>query len=139
MPEANEADNRADEAEPQARPSQGLFSEEFSYWRGKKFPWWATLLVPFMAAALFLYRTVREEVDVRALLCTVLVFEAVVFPAEIFSVSRGHWVYNNAKIWGPKLFGVPIEEPLLYYIFPAIIVVTVFHALRKALRRRGSR
>ena len=105
------------------------------YWAGPVFPWWATLLLPFLVVLWFLYKAAKDRVNWKAAFATVAVFELVVFPAEIFSVSRGHWVYNDAKIWGPKLFGVPIEEPLLYYIFPALIVITAFHAIRMRLER----
>lgn len=98
------------------------------------FPWWGTLLAPFLLALWALARDVGREVDWRAAFATVAVFELVVFPAEMISVGRGHWVYNEARIWGPKLLGVPIEEPLLYYVFPALIVIAGFHAIRKRLK-----
>lgn len=128
MPEEKESD--PERAAPGGAPR---------YEAGKKFAWWGTLLLPFLLILLPLYRALREEVDLKAALATVLLFEVVVFPAEAFSVWRGHWVYNEARIWGPRLFGVPLEEPLLYYVFPALIVITSFHAIRRALARREGR
>ena len=71
----------------------------------------------------------------KAAFATVVLFESVVFPAEAFSVSRGHWVYNDARIWGARIFNVPIEQPLLYYVFPALFVIASFHVIRMVLRR----
>ena len=107
-----------------------------AYHRGKRFPWWATLLLPFLLLLAVLYRIVRERVNWKAAAATIGVFELVVFPAEVFSVWRGHWVYNDARIWGPKILNVPIEEPLLYYVFPPLIVITAFCAIRMLLERK---
>lgn len=103
---------------------------------GSALAWWDILYLPFLAAFWWLYHAFRRRVSWRAAWLTVLVFEGVVFPAEVFSVHRGHWVYNEARILGPRLLGVPIEEPLLYYLFSPLIIVTVFEAWRALLGRR---
>ncbi|MFA6092252.1 MAG: lycopene cyclase domain-containing protein [Elusimicrobiota bacterium] len=105
----------------------------FEYKKGDWRPDWPNLLLPFLAVFMLLYRFAKEHVDWRAAFCVVGLFECVVFPAEIFSVHRGHWVYNEARIWGPRVFGVPIEEPLLYYLFCPLIIITVMQAIRLAL------
>jgi len=100
-----------------------------------EFPWWATLALPFLIIFYFVYKSSIEEVHWKAAYATVILFELVVFPAEAFSVSRGHWVYNDARIWGARLIDVPIEQPLLYYLFPPLLIITSFHAIRMVLRR----
>lgn len=99
----------------------------FVYRRGEKRPLWALLLVPFLAVSLPLVRSVRGRVNWAAAWATVGVFEAALLAAEYYSLQRGHWVYNESRIWGPKVFGIPIEEPLLYYLFPPFFVIALFH------------
>ena len=111
----------------------------FSYSNGVRWHAWALLLVPYLVWLLSLARKTMHRVNWRAAFATVLVFELVVGTCEIYSVSRGHWVYNNAKLWGPKLFSVPIEEHLLYYMFPPLIVITFMQALRMRLEEREKR
>lgn len=123
------------EAGPEPDPERGDAAgapapRRAGYRAGVPFAWWGTLLLPFLGAFWFLYGAAKDRVNWKAAFATVLLFEIVVFPAEIFSVWRGHWVYNDARIWGPRLFNVPIEEPLLYYVFPALITITAFHAIR---------
>lgn len=105
------------------------------YKKARWFPAWPTLLLPFLVAFWFLYRAARHKVNWRAAFATVAVFELVCFPAEIFSVSRGHWIYNDARIWGPRWFHVPVEEMLLYYLFSPLIIITIMQAVRVALER----
>jgi len=100
----------------------------------KKGKWWplsALLIIPFMFLFLPLYRVVRSEVNWKAAWATVILFEVVMFLAEAFSISRGHWVWNESRIFGYKIWGVPIEEPLIYYWFPIIFVIALFHAFKK--------
>lgn len=105
----------------------------FTYSNGPSWHAWALLLLPYLLWLLHLCRETRHRVHWRAAFATIVVFELVVGTCEIYSVSRGHWVYNDAKLWGPKLFSVPIEEHLLYYVFPPLIVITFMHALRMRL------
>lgn len=107
-----------------------------SYSRGSKWPATVLLLLPFLLVLKPLYRSIRNDVNRRALLLTIAVFEVVMFCSEHFSVSRGNWVWNEARILGPKIWGVPIEEPLLYYWVPVVFVVTLFHVIRKKLMKK---
>src|SRR5688572_14324674 len=118
--------------------SPAVYSEEgrlFVYEKGTWFPWWAVLMVPFLTTLWLFVRIAGPRVNWKAAWATVLVFEAVVTPAEMFSVARGHWVYNKARILGPTLLNVPIEEHLLYYLFGPLVVITVHHAIGMGLQR----
>ena len=128
------------EPEANPRPSEKASKKGIpSYVKGLWWPAWALLLAPFIIVFGFLYRTVREEVNLKAALATVALFELVVFPHEWFSLRRGYWIYNEARILGPRIFGVvPIEEPLMYYVFPPLIVIIGMHVIRKILAKRGS-
>lgn len=128
-----------DEKEKPDGPSYDEKTGSFGYERGKPFPWWAALMLPFLAVFWLLYRAARERVNWKAAWGAVFVFEAVLTTAETFSVARGHWVYNRARILGPAIFGVPIEEHLLYYLFAPLVVICSMHALRMGLERREAR
>lgn len=107
-----------------------------AYKEGRWWPAWAILITPFLIAFYFLQRAARSAVNWKAAWAVVAAFEAVVFPAEWYSLRRGHWVYNEARILGPKLLGVPIEEPFLYYLFSPLIVITLMCAIRMKLAER---
>lgn len=106
---------------------------------GEWWPAWSTLLAPFLAWLLILVRWFNDHIHWPAAFVTVAVFELVVFPAEIFSVQRGHWVYNDARILGYRLFHVPIEEPFLYYFFGPLVVIATMTAIRVAVRAKENR
>ena len=103
----------------------------FEYAKGKWVPWWALLFIPFLVVFGPLYRFVKTEVNWKAAWLTVLVCEAVMMVAEWYSLKRGHWVYNEQRIFGPKVFGIPIEESLLYYLFSPLIIISIYHGVKK--------
>lgn len=103
----------------------------------KKWPASVLLAAPFFLLVVPLYRAARERVNWRAALALIATFEALMFCAEIFSVSRGHWIWNPNRTLGPTVFGVPIEEPLLYYWFPPLFVVLMMHAFEGWFEKRG--
>lgn len=103
----------------------------------KKWPASVILAAPFFLLVLPLYKAARERVNWKAALAMVATFEAIMFCAEIFSVSRGHWVWNPNRTLGPTVFGVPIEEPLLYYWFPPLFIVMLMHAFEGFFIKKG--
>jgi lycopene cyclase domain-containing protein len=114
---------------------------EFRWRTGRWFPWWALLIVPFVIGWIPLLAAVRRRVNWKAAGVTVLIFEALLMPTERRSLRRGHWVYNESRILGPRLFGVPIEEPLIYYLLSPLIIISIFHGFlrgegKKAAERR---
>ena len=119
-----------------------LLSEEDKKKRVLQEKWPATVILaaPFVFLLLPLWTAARERVDRRAAAAMILTFEAVMLGAEYFSISRGHWVWNPNRTLGPTIFGIPIEEPLLYYWFPPLFVVVLMHTLDKYIfEKRGNR
>ncbi|HAT71449.1 MAG TPA: hypothetical protein DCS63_01360 [Elusimicrobia bacterium] len=102
----------------------------------KKWPASVILAAPFFLLVIPLYKAARERVNWKAALAMVGTFEALMFCAEAFSVSRGHWIWNPNRILGPTIFGIPIEEPLLYYWFPPLFVVILMHAFEGYFTKR---
>jgi lycopene cyclase domain-containing protein len=103
----------------------------FRYEEGKWHPAWALLMLPFILAALPLLRYAGKKVDWKATAFTVIIFEALLVPAEHLALKRGHWVYNESRILGPRIFNVPVEEPFLYYLFSPLIILLIFHSFLK--------
>lgn len=118
---------------PENQPQED--EKGFSFRKGKWWPLWSLLLVPFLGLLLPMYRAVRDDVNGKALWLTILVFELLLLPAEWYALTRGHWVYNEARIWGPKVLGIPLEEPLLYYFFPPIFTAALFHFILKKVKK----
>lgn len=102
----------------------------------KKWPASIILAAPFFLLILPLYKAARERVNWRAAAAMIATFEVLMFCAEAFSVSRGHWAWNPNRILGPTIFNVPIEEPLLYYWFPPLFIVLLMHALESFFEKR---
>ena len=111
----------------------------FRYREGRWYPAWALLLFPFIALGAVLGRVAGKSVDWKALLGTVFVFESVLLPVESRCLRRGHWVYNESRILGPRVLGVPVEEPFLYYLFSPAIIILIFHGFLKRFSGRKTR
>lgn len=56
--------------------------------------------------------------DWKAVGWTTLVFFATAFPNELYALSQGFWLYNERKLLGIYLFGVPVEGFAMYFIAP---------------------
>ena len=126
-------------ADSPATPAEAGRKEFPTYRRGRWWPAFALLLAPFMLIFKFILPPVKEHLNWRAALGTIFIFEALMLGVEHVSVKRGHWVYNEARILGPKLFGIPIEEPLLYYWFPPLLVIVMMLLFYRELLKRESR
>jgi len=100
-----------------------------AYARGKKWPAWALLAVPFALVMVPLYQAAKRRVHWLACILTVVVFEAIMIPVEHNSIIRGHWVYNENRILGPLFWDIPIEEPLIYYLLPPILVILIYECV----------
>jgi len=104
-----------------------------SYARGAKWPAWALLAIPFLLVILLLNKVAGSRVRWTACWLTVLLFEAVMIPVEHKAILLGHWVYNENRILGPLFWGIPIEEPLIYYIFPPVFVILAYETINGLL------
>ncbi|MCK4935450.1 MAG: hypothetical protein KAR84_01240 [Elusimicrobiales bacterium] len=105
----------------------------------KRWPATVVLLAPFMFLFIPLYKAARHSVNWAAAVAMMATFEVIMFFAEYFSVSRQHWIWNPDRILGPTIFGIPIEEPLLYYWFPPLFVVILMHAIENWLKKRAEK
>ena len=105
------------------------------YGRGKKWPAWALLAIPFAMVMVVLYPLVKRKVNWRACWLTVLVFEVMMLPVEHYAVILGFWVYNTNRLLGPEIWGIPIEEPLIYYFLPPMMVVMAFELVTGLLNK----
>ncbi len=104
-----------------------------TYSRGKKTPAWFLIGLPFLIAIwIALYKHLVKNIDWTATILTVLLFEFTCLYVEHTALMRGFWVYNENKIFGPRVWNVPIEEVFIYYIWPIIMVVMLFMAFKNA-------
>lgn len=97
-----------------------------TYSRGPRWPAWALLAVPFVFIMIPLYGAIRSRVRWAACFTTVALFEAILIVVEHQSIMRGHWVYNEHGLLGPRIWNVPIEEPLIYYFLPPILAIMIY-------------
>lgn len=105
-----------------------------AYRRGRWWPAYILLILPFVKLFKFIYPTIRREINLRAAIATIILFEIFMLFAEHYNLKRGHWVYNEARILGVKVFGIPIEEPLIYYWFPGMLTIVILLAIRRKIR-----
>lgn len=105
----------------------------------KRWPATVILALPFALLFIPLYKAARERVNWKAALAMIATFEALMICAELFSVSRGHWIWNPNRTLGVLFFGIPIEEPLLYYWFPPLFVVILMHTFEGWFRKKDAK
>lgn len=86
------------------------------YSRGGRFPTWVIVASAVTLFAAVRYRHFRGSWP--ALLSTVLVFFCIAYPNELYSLHNGFWVYNQNRIFGFWLLGVPVEEWFMYTMSP---------------------
>ncbi|HEX2958241.1 MAG TPA: hypothetical protein VHO70_15510 [Chitinispirillaceae bacterium] len=94
------------------------------YERGKRFPAWSVLAIPFLVLMGAVFRYVKK-VSFKAALAVIILFETGTLLIEHHAVINGHWVYNRAKLLGPLVWDVPIEEVVIYYLFPPVFVILI--------------
>lgn len=92
-------------------------SSPSKYKRGTKFPVWIWVVAFVLVALAVAYVFFRGSW--KAVLATTAVFVCVAYPNELYSLSQGYWVYNQNRMIGPWLFGVPVEEWAMYTASPA--------------------
>ena len=92
------------------------------YERGMRIPAWFGLAIPFLALMAVLFRHVKN-LSFKSALGVIVIFEIGTLLIEHHAVVNGHWVYNRAKLLGPLVWDVPIEEVVIYYLFPPLFVI----------------
>ncbi|MBL8992471.1 MAG: lycopene cyclase domain-containing protein [Spirochaetia bacterium] len=108
----------------------------FYYDRGSaRYPGWALVAIPFIIALNFFVHA--KGIDWGSVWMTVMLFLVTLGLIEHLAIYRGYWVYNEARLLGPKIFGVPIEEWVIYYIFPPILVVSAFEYVSGLLKKKS--
>lgn len=107
-----------------------------TYERGKRYPAWALIAIPFIFLIPFLIKKCKD-VCWRSVFCTIFVFQFLLLFVEHNSIMKGHWVYNKARILGPTIWQIPIEEPLIYYLFPPVLVILLFHFFINVLQSKN--
>ncbi len=100
-----------------------------SYSRGKKAPVWIWVAVFVIIFGAVLYRFFRGSW--KAVLATTLIFLCIAYPNELYSLHSGFWVYNQNRMLGPWVLGVPIEEWIMYTASPitGCMLLSVSHRL----------
>lgn len=110
-----------------------------AYLRGSACPAWLLIAMPFLLAMVFLVRKVHKRFNLRAVAEMVVLSEVMLILWVHYAVMHGHWVYNEARILGPRIWGIPIEEPLIYYWAPQIFVVATMLYIHSKLRKSKRR
>ncbi|HBU70437.1 MAG TPA: hypothetical protein DEE98_08685 [Elusimicrobia bacterium] len=114
----------------------------FRYARGAKWPAWFILALPFLIIYVYVYFKTRKYINWTAALAMIIFSEIMLTITEHICITRGHWVYNDNRILGPRIWGIPIEEPLIYYWIPQLFVVftmlIIYNYLRKRARKKGA-
>lgn len=105
------------------------------YERGKRFPAWFGIAVPFLALMGVLFKYVKNFSYLSAF-GVIIVFEIGTLFIEHHAVVNGHWVYNRAKLLGPLVWDVPIEEVVIYYLFPPLFVIFIMLLFNQIFLKR---
>jgi lycopene cyclase domain-containing protein len=82
--------------------------------------WWLLGSIAFIAAGL---PWVWRRMQWRALLLVGGPFIVLMFAVESLALLRGWWTWNAARLLGPRIGRVPLEECLLYVVVVPVLVV----------------
>ena len=94
-------------------------------------------LLGIPAAILFYF--VKEDFNYKALLIVILICLIVGGIFDIWAVKQRRrdkffiWEYNSKSIIGFKIYGVPIEDFILFLVFTPFFIVTVLESVKKLL------
>ncbi|PIY95620.1 MAG: hypothetical protein COY66_06290 [Candidatus Kerfeldbacteria bacterium CG_4_10_14_0_8_um_filter_42_10] len=89
------------------------------------------------AAILFYF--IKEDFNCKALFIVILISLIVGGIFEIWAVKQRRrdkffiWEYNSKSIIGFKIYGVPIEDLVLFLIFTPFFIVTVWESVKRLL------
>lgn len=71
-------------------------------------------------------------------LLAAIVPAAVIFVAwDLAAVSAGHWRFDPAQMFSPRLLGLPLEEYVFFAVIPLAGILTFEAVSVAASRRRG--
>lgn len=85
--------------------------------------WWVVGVLAQIAACL---PAAWKHLRWRALAWTSLGFIALMFCVETLALYWGWWIWNEQLLWGPKVWLVPLEEFLLYFlVVPSVVTIQV--------------
>ncbi|PIS42443.1 MAG: hypothetical protein COT24_03670 [Candidatus Kerfeldbacteria bacterium CG08_land_8_20_14_0_20_40_16] len=82
---------------------------------------------------------VKEDFNYKALLIVILICLIVGGIFDIWAVKQRRrdkffiWEYNSKSIIGFKIYGVPIEDFILFLVFTPFFIVTVWESVKKLL------
>ncbi len=99
---------------------------------GRYFPGWAMAVGPFFFTALVAFRKFFRSIHIPALFFTFVINMSTYLLWEYNAIVRGHWVYNDQRILGPRLGVTPIEE-LFLYTTAILLGVSLYEATRSVL------
>jgi len=94
-----------------------------------EFPAWALVAIPFIPLTYFLHKQVKKAkvFSWPSFFIVLIIFWLTLSFVEYNSIQKGHWVYNENRILGPKVFNIPIEEYFIYYILGPLFAILLFH------------
>lgn len=111
----------------------------FRYARGTKWPAWFLLALPFIIVFIYVYYKTKKYINWRAAAGMIIFSEFMLMIVEHISIHRGHWVYNENRILGLRIWDVPIEEPLIYYWIPQLFVVGTMILIHNIMKKKSKK
>lgn len=105
------------------------------YERGSKKPTYVWLQVIILAMIAWFARSFKGSW--KAVGWTVAVFVAIAYPNERYSLGSGFWTYNENKLLGIWILGVPVEEWIMYTICP-LCACLMMDAIDRLVRKFGA-
>lgn len=82
---------------------------------------------------------VKEELNLGAILFVIAISLLVGGIFDIWAVRQGKkddffiWEYNTRSILGFKIYGVPVEDYIFFFIFTPFFIIIMYEAVKKYL------
>ena len=90
---------------------------------------WAVMGAPFIGLSWFLFQIIKGKkvLNYPALGLTVFIFAASMGFVEKHAIEFKHWIFIPGHTLPIPLWGIPIEEFVIYYVFGPTCTIFLFH------------
>ena len=100
------------------------------YIAGNYFPLWSVLgiigVVVFGIIGIFVYKKINWIASLKVVLC----FYPTMLIRDKVATIKMHWFYNENRDFF-SIWGLPVGEFAIFYIFPAVSLAIIYYAIRK--------
>lgn len=97
---------------------------------GEKYPAWLLMALPILSILPVLIKKTWKRTNKQSAFLTIILFYITMAFVERWAVTHKWWSYNIQRDFF-SMFGIPITELIIYYIYPIIFTIALFEFFKK--------